>query len=202
MQVFVRDHHAMIAAPVQRDVDGIPEGSHDARVAPIEWVGKVADPSTPAARKILDCPGDTLDCDRIASRRAFVALARPQSQRDESHAGKADATKVIVGIVVEGRRTSRIRLVTRWNIHHHSLSRARQQDAIRVHEISLSVFLVDRRPGITSKGMETPRLCVAAQVGVPCHAHPIELEALNLEFGGGILQECGSESRKRWTGAE
>src|SRR5688500_13241306 len=28
MQVFVRDHGAMIAAPVQCDVDGIPKGSH------------------------------------------------------------------------------------------------------------------------------------------------------------------------------
>src|SRR5215475_10392373 len=28
MQVFVRDHCTMIAAPVQRDVDGIPKGSH------------------------------------------------------------------------------------------------------------------------------------------------------------------------------
>src|SRR4029077_14326381 len=28
MQVFVRDHYTMIAAPVQRDVDVIPKGSH------------------------------------------------------------------------------------------------------------------------------------------------------------------------------
>jgi len=28
MQVLVRDDHTMIAAPVQCDVDGIPEGSH------------------------------------------------------------------------------------------------------------------------------------------------------------------------------
>jgi hypothetical protein len=28
MQVFVRDAFAMIAAPVQCDVDGIPKGSH------------------------------------------------------------------------------------------------------------------------------------------------------------------------------
>jgi len=32
MQVFVRDHYTMIAAPVQRDVDGIPKGSHYVRV--------------------------------------------------------------------------------------------------------------------------------------------------------------------------
>jgi hypothetical protein len=30
MQFFVREHGAMIAAPVQCDVDGIPKGSHDA----------------------------------------------------------------------------------------------------------------------------------------------------------------------------
>jgi hypothetical protein len=28
MQLFVRDHCTMIAAPVQSDVDGIPKGSH------------------------------------------------------------------------------------------------------------------------------------------------------------------------------
>jgi hypothetical protein len=26
VQIFVRDHHAIIAAPLQRDVDGIPKG--------------------------------------------------------------------------------------------------------------------------------------------------------------------------------
>ncbi len=35
MQVLVRDHQPMIAAPVQRDIDGIPEGSHDASVPPM-----------------------------------------------------------------------------------------------------------------------------------------------------------------------
>jgi hypothetical protein len=32
MQVLVREDYAMIAAPVQCDVDGIPKGSHHARV--------------------------------------------------------------------------------------------------------------------------------------------------------------------------
>jgi hypothetical protein len=36
MQVFVRDSFPMIAAPVQCDVDGIPEGSHCASVPPIK----------------------------------------------------------------------------------------------------------------------------------------------------------------------
>src|SRR5829696_7648847 len=36
MQVFVRDHHTMIAAPVQCDVDGIPKGSHCVSVSPIK----------------------------------------------------------------------------------------------------------------------------------------------------------------------
>jgi hypothetical protein len=31
MQLFVRDDCTMIAAPVQRDVDGIPKGSHYAK---------------------------------------------------------------------------------------------------------------------------------------------------------------------------
>jgi hypothetical protein len=34
MQVFVRDPYAMIAAPVQCDVDGIPKGSHCVSVPP------------------------------------------------------------------------------------------------------------------------------------------------------------------------
>jgi hypothetical protein len=32
----------MIAAPVQCDVDGIPKGSHFARVPPMGWTSKVA----------------------------------------------------------------------------------------------------------------------------------------------------------------
>jgi hypothetical protein len=35
MYVFVRDHCTMIAAPVQCDVDGIPKGSHYARISPM-----------------------------------------------------------------------------------------------------------------------------------------------------------------------
>jgi hypothetical protein len=42
MQVFVRDHCSMIAAPVQRDVDEIPKRSHFARVPPMGWTSKVA----------------------------------------------------------------------------------------------------------------------------------------------------------------
>jgi hypothetical protein len=36
MQVFVREHCTMIAAPDQCDVDGIPKGSHCANVLPIK----------------------------------------------------------------------------------------------------------------------------------------------------------------------
>jgi hypothetical protein len=35
MQLFVREHRTMIAAPVQGDVDGISKGSHDLGVSPI-----------------------------------------------------------------------------------------------------------------------------------------------------------------------
>jgi len=35
VQVFVRDDCAMIAAPVQCDVDGIPKWAHRARVSPM-----------------------------------------------------------------------------------------------------------------------------------------------------------------------
>jgi hypothetical protein len=43
MDVFVRDAFTMIAAPVQRDVDGIPKGSHYVRV-PIA-IGRPNDPN-------------------------------------------------------------------------------------------------------------------------------------------------------------
>ena len=32
MQIVVRDHYAMIAAPIQRDVDGIPKGARHVRI--------------------------------------------------------------------------------------------------------------------------------------------------------------------------
>src|SRR5581483_11580919 len=37
MQLFVCGNCTMIAAPVQSDVDGIPQGSHYARVPPMGW---------------------------------------------------------------------------------------------------------------------------------------------------------------------
>jgi hypothetical protein len=46
MQFLIRDHRAMIAAPIQSDVDGIPKGSHpasvprsrlDRKVLPLVW---------------------------------------------------------------------------------------------------------------------------------------------------------------------
>jgi hypothetical protein len=39
MQVFVREHLTMIAAPVQGDADGIPKGSHDLGAAPTLLLG-------------------------------------------------------------------------------------------------------------------------------------------------------------------
>jgi len=42
MQVFVHDACTMIAAPVQCDVDGVPKGSHFARVPPIGYTGDVS----------------------------------------------------------------------------------------------------------------------------------------------------------------
>jgi hypothetical protein len=36
MQLFVREHFTVIAAPVQCDVDGIPKGSHSVRVPIIQ----------------------------------------------------------------------------------------------------------------------------------------------------------------------
>jgi len=45
MQVFIRDHFTMIAAPVQRDVDGIPKGAHYVRIPPMEYLATM--PFTP-----------------------------------------------------------------------------------------------------------------------------------------------------------
>ncbi len=45
MQVFVRWYYTMIAAPVQCDVDGIPKGSHYARVPPMREPSKEWRPS-------------------------------------------------------------------------------------------------------------------------------------------------------------
>src|ERR1700739_2244208 len=42
MQVFVREHCTMIAAPVQCDVDGIPKGAHCTRVPPMGGLARLA----------------------------------------------------------------------------------------------------------------------------------------------------------------
>ena len=44
MQVFVRDHRTMIAAPVQCDVDGVPKWSHWDRVSQVVECGKRCPP--------------------------------------------------------------------------------------------------------------------------------------------------------------
>jgi len=41
MQVFVDEAYTMIAAPVQCDVDGVPKGSHFARVPLMGYTGDV-----------------------------------------------------------------------------------------------------------------------------------------------------------------
>src|SRR5438309_9053936 len=52
MQVFVREPFTMIAAPVQCDVDGIPKGSHFARVPPMGYTGNVSLTGSPNPRHI------------------------------------------------------------------------------------------------------------------------------------------------------
>jgi hypothetical protein len=42
VQVFVRGDCTMIAAPVQRDVDGVPKGWHFARVLPMRYTGEAS----------------------------------------------------------------------------------------------------------------------------------------------------------------
>ena len=123
---------------------------------------------------------------------SIAATDFEKSRSLECYVGQISATPIAVrysvGLVVERRRACRVRLVTRWDKDHHSLPRARQQNAVRVQQVSLPVLLMNRRPRVSSKGVVTPRLGVSPQVGVPGHAHPIELETLNLEFGCGVLQ--------------
>ena len=52
MQVFVRDHYSMIAAPVQCDVDGIPKGSHYAAVPTLEPRDGTTDDSNQGPREV------------------------------------------------------------------------------------------------------------------------------------------------------
>src|SRR6267378_3665575 len=79
MQVFVRERFTMIAAPVQCDVDGIPKGSHYARVPLKSWMRTGICRSRIWIWKRADflglqapCTGD-LPAGRQASRRHFVA---------------------------------------------------------------------------------------------------------------------------------
>jgi len=51
MHVFVRDHYAMIAAPVQCDVDGIPKGAHHVRIPPMGYLATM--PFTPTDRLLV-----------------------------------------------------------------------------------------------------------------------------------------------------
>src|SRR5262249_37573283 len=106
----------------------------------------------------------------------------------QSDVGDTQSDEVLVRVVVEGRRARRIRWVTRRNENDHSLSSSGQKDPIRVQQVALPVLLVDGRPCISSKRLVTPRITVTPEVGIPCHADPIELEALNLEFGCRILE--------------
>jgi len=62
MQVFVREHCTMIAAPVQCDVDGIPKGSHYVRV-PIA-IGRPND---------LRLSGERSGAERVRCSRGFGA---------------------------------------------------------------------------------------------------------------------------------
>jgi hypothetical protein len=48
MQVFVRHYRSMIAAPVQRDVDGIPKGPHS-RESTIDGTGQQGSPASEVA---------------------------------------------------------------------------------------------------------------------------------------------------------
>jgi hypothetical protein len=53
MQVFVRDHCTMVATSVHGDVDGIPQGSHDAK-STADGVAWQTMPFTPAALRFVD----------------------------------------------------------------------------------------------------------------------------------------------------
>jgi hypothetical protein len=106
----------------------------------------------------------------------------------QSDVGDTQSDEVPVRVVVERRRACRIRRVARRDEDDHSLSSSGQQDTIRVQQVALPVFLVNGRPRISPERLIPPRVCVAPEVGVPCHADPIELEPLNLEFSCRVLE--------------
>ena len=92
MYVFVGVHHTMIAAPVQRDVDGIPKGSHYVRIPtamgqPNELPFSGGRPSE--ARQRVRCNGmsdGTWSATVLASsRRAPLPVLAPVVNRKPDH---------------------------------------------------------------------------------------------------------------------
>ena len=81
---------------------------------------------------------------------------------ERSDFGNAELSEVIVGVVIENWCASWIRLVTMRDKDDHPLPRASQQNPVRVQQVSLPVFLVDRRLCIPSEGVVTPGLSVSA----------------------------------------
>ena len=57
MQLFIRDHRAVIAAPIQSDIDGIPKGSHRASLPRSELDWKVGGTVDPTYRSGIDLTG-------------------------------------------------------------------------------------------------------------------------------------------------
>src|SRR6185437_17041269 len=75
-----------------------------------------------------------------------------------------------------------------WNDDHHALARAREQNAIRVEQVTLPQVLADAFPTLALEPEVVPLAVIEPKVAIPDDAGPVELQALDLEFRGDILQ--------------
>ena len=99
MQVFVRDHLAMIAAAIQCDVDGIPKGSHRESVprSGLDWKSLAAGrPSMPHRRRRTD--------------REWIVLLRPETFNLRFGPEAAPACRADMLSPLENRSKGRLRL--------------------------------------------------------------------------------------------
>jgi hypothetical protein len=68
------------------------------------------------------------------------------------------------------------------------LACACKKHPIRVEEIPLTLFSVDPNPLRAAKLSKLPAMSRVTEIGIPRHAHPIDLEPLDGELGGRVLK--------------
>ena len=65
---------------------------------------------------------------------------------------------------------------------------ASEEDPVGVAEVGAVVNVADVAPGVASEILKTPAGSGEAQVVIPGDTGPVEFEALDLEFGGGLFE--------------